>query len=232
MKPSPLFICDDFGMHPSSDQAIIELAQVGAISGTSVMVTESSQYHDYQLPETLQVGLHLNLTENQSLSSLFSGIYLGKIKKSDLKQEIKKQIQTFYSHYGRMDHIDGHQHVQYLPQINDCIQEVIAELKIKPPRIRLGKPVGFSVNVRGLGLWILSQFHLQRQHAYLTPISHSRLMDYDTIDPAALADQQGVEVMMHVAHPENDASDLDPSSYNYKMRCQQYTQQMAQRRGN
>ena len=94
---------------------------------------------DYK--DTIDVGLHFNLTEGTSLAGrkIFNSLgqlilmaYSFQLNKELIKEELKAQIYFFYEHIGCMPNfIDGHQHIQQLPVIRDALIEVYNELDLK-----------------------------------------------------------------------------------------------------
>lgn len=248
-KESPFFVCDDFGLHPSIDKAILDLAEHQAIDAVSVMVTSNSNFKNSRFPEKIKTGLHLNLTEGQPLSQwnnkrtltneksefyslpkLLLKSTLGLVNKAELKEEIALQIKVFLDHFESIAHIDGHQHVQYVPFINQCIQEVVTELNISKPRIRLGQWQDHRNNLRSMVLKYFSKIHKTKKAEYQTPINYEYLMDFESYKLKSHRLVPRREIMMHVAHPKIDASDLDQTSYTYQARCQQFLQQMEEGR--
>jgi predicted glycoside hydrolase/deacetylase ChbG (UPF0249 family) len=132
---------DDFALSPSVSRGILEALEAGRLSATSAMTNCPSwpmgaravQEHKAHA----DIGLHLNLTLGTPLGSMpafaASGHFpeLGKILKAALKQELPKteirqeisrQVEEFCQHFGSPpDFVDGHHHVQVLPQVRTLL---------------------------------------------------------------------------------------------------------------
>lgn len=112
---------DDYGLHPSIDEAIYTLAQKGIVHKVSVMANAS--YTPTPLPSTIKTGLHIDLTTPRC----FGGPPLAPSPFHLLKPrhltttEIEKRIQAQYNHLinqgFKITHIDTHQHIHLIPTI-------------------------------------------------------------------------------------------------------------------
>jgi len=139
-----IILCaDDYGQNQSISQAIIQLIEKKRLSATSCMTnapewdSQAKWLHAHQ--DTVDIGLHLNFTEGQPLSTEFSKKYGGrmlplskllisaflkKLNKKVLLAEIHAQIDSFIDSIGRLpDFIDGHQHTHQFPVIRDALLE-------------------------------------------------------------------------------------------------------------
>ena len=140
-----IIICaDDFAQNPDITEGILILARERRVNAISCMV--NSVYWGDASQELAAVsfdgyiGLHLNLTFGQPLSSLWrkcegeefyplsvllKKLYLGKIARETLEAEIQAQIDVF-SHAMHIypDFIDGHQHVQQFPGVREALLAV------------------------------------------------------------------------------------------------------------
>ncbi len=128
---------DDYGMTPGVSRAILALADCNCIHATSCMVTTEYWQHCSSLLRpyvgSIDIGLHLNLTEGKGLSPAFRqgypGLYtllikshLRQLNNQDVLQEVRAQINAFITASGRApDFIDGHQHVHHLPQVRQAL---------------------------------------------------------------------------------------------------------------
>ena len=145
-----LIICaDDFAQNAEISDGILILARDKRINAISCMVNDSSwrdasqdllgtSYNGY-------VGLHLNFTFGQPLSSvwrknegekfyslptLIKKLYLGKIQKTTLEAEIQAQIDVFANAmHIYPDFLDGHQHVHQLPGLREALLHVYTKIK-------------------------------------------------------------------------------------------------------
>jgi hypothetical protein len=137
---------DDFGLHEGINQACVSLASAGRVSAISCMVDGPAWSQDLAtvrgLPATVDVGLHLNLTEalpgarlHRPLSSLIRLAYARRLDVTLVRDEIVRQFDAFESGLGRPpDFVDGHQHVHQLPVVRDALIPVLDARK------RPGKP--------------------------------------------------------------------------------------------
>lgn len=139
--PRLLALCaDDYGMSPGVNAGIIRLAKAGRLSAVSCM-TSGPQWSRSAcalrgLPATVDLGLHLNLTEGIPLSRplaarwrrfpalavLIAQSHLGLLPLVELQAEIQAQWQAFGAATGAEPaHVDGHQHVHHLPGVRDIV---------------------------------------------------------------------------------------------------------------
>lgn len=112
---------DDYGLHPSIDDAISALAQKGIVHKVSIMANAS--YTPNPLPNTVETGLHIDLTTPRC----FGGPPLAPSPFHLLKSrhlspnEIESRIHSQYNHLIKcgfnITHIDTHQHVHLIPKI-------------------------------------------------------------------------------------------------------------------
>jgi len=127
---------DDFGMTKSINEAIIELAELGSISSTSVMVNMPFAEDVVKL-NTIGIGLHVNLTQGKPvlqpdlISSIVdkNGVFYDKPELLSLLQskkispehiylEIEAQYRKLKEIYnGQITHVDSHQGVNKLPLV-------------------------------------------------------------------------------------------------------------------
>jgi predicted glycoside hydrolase/deacetylase ChbG (UPF0249 family) len=128
--PRAPFGADDWGMTPSINAAILELAQAGALRSVSLMANlpylQSGLAELVAIPG-LELALHVNLTLGPSLASPpaeFSG--LGALLKelagghwdaARITREVAAQHGAVVRAGGRVDMFDGHQHVHLLPPV-------------------------------------------------------------------------------------------------------------------
>jgi len=145
-----IWLCaDDYGISPSVNAAIRDLAVRGRLNATSVMVVAPSFHRGEALAlqalnakaQRVAIGLHVTLTAPfRALSESFrprrdgaflplgtlllrAGLRL--LERDALVTEITRQVRVFSEQFGRPpDFIDGHQHVQLFPQIRDALLTV------------------------------------------------------------------------------------------------------------
>lgn len=229
------YVCDDFGLHPSIDKAILHLAELGAVDAVSIMVNpglEGELTANSQLAN-VEVGLHLNLTEGQpvttdctkltqnngnffGLKTFMTNSVRGNVDSFELEQEISAQIHRLQSVFERVDHVDGHQHIQYFPPVRRALRKVLLEEDLGHIRIRSGFLRGLSPRSLILNSFALTDF--SKSHFPF-------LVDYSNrnIEP-----HEGTEIMMHVACPQLQADELNLTSYSWKQRVEQYQRRLTE----
>ena len=155
--PARIWLCaDDYGISPSVDAAIRDLLARGRINATSaIVVAPSFQRSEAVSLNTLNteahrvaIGLHVTLTAPfwplsagfapkyastfLPLAATFKHAFLYRFEHQQLLAEVTAQLDAFISAFGRApDFVDGHQHVQLLPQVRDA---VLATVKAKAPQ--------------------------------------------------------------------------------------------------
>lgn len=152
-----LWLCaDDYGMSPAVGRAIRDLIARGRLNATSVMVTapafsrDEARALDAVVSPGLRalVGLHFTLTAPfspasgryrplsgdgtfESLKRTFALGLQRRLDRGALEAEAHSQLAAFKAAFGRPpDFVDGHQHVQLLPQVGDA---VLAVMKLMAP---------------------------------------------------------------------------------------------------
>lgn len=137
-----LVVCaDDFGLTPEISRSIATLAQDGKINAISCMSVCAGWEQDAallrDLPQSVQIGLHLTLTEEIPLTALpvlaWNGRMPGcnelgrratmrRLPLGEIRTEIAAQFARFVDVFGRPpDFVDGHQHVHLLRGIREII---------------------------------------------------------------------------------------------------------------
>lgn len=179
-----LILCsDDFAFSRGVSETIAELARTGKINAISCMaampdwIADSELLHD--LPDHVQIGLHLTLTEEvpltpmpglaptgrlPAINPLSRMAARGRIPLDEAAAEIAAQFDAFVAGLGRPPaFVDGHQHAHALPGIRDI---VLAETALRAPeawirdctdrltamlaRPFIGKAIGSAWHSRGL----------------------------------------------------------------------------------
>lgn len=153
--PAISLIADDFGLSPAVDAGIIELAELGRLSGLGCL-TQLPRWFDAAkvLDQTrieasgVQIGLHLNLSQgfggawHRSLPLLISGAYAGLLPPERIRESLKIQWDRFTQALGRApDYIDGHQHVHQLPIVRECLLELLAQEAADQLWLRITSPI-------------------------------------------------------------------------------------------
>jgi predicted glycoside hydrolase/deacetylase ChbG (UPF0249 family) len=174
---------DDFALSPGVSRGILEALAAGRVSAASVMTTRPSWPKGARelrpFRAKAEIGLHLNLTLGSPLGDMPAFAASGRLpeirqlvkaaRKRDLPEdeiarEISRQLDRFYEHFGAAPaFVDGHQHVQILPQIRTalfaCLEQRGLSGKIwvrtsadRPsPILRRGAEVAKALGIAWLG---------------------------------------------------------------------------------
>jgi len=149
---------DDFGLHPSIDQAIVELVELGIVKAVSILVTSPNlDLESLNKLSKLDVslGIHLAFTEMPRARvdlhtpgwTLADGKFLGHWRNLRLKiiaksfpqehiyQEWKTQILLLSKLIPKIDYIDSHQNLHLLPGFIGVAKQLRSEFGI--PKIRI-----------------------------------------------------------------------------------------------
>jgi predicted glycoside hydrolase/deacetylase ChbG (UPF0249 family) len=142
-----LILCaDDFALSRPISETIAELADAGKINAISCMAVTRSWEDDANLlaglPPTVQVGLHIVLTDLTPATAMRRLAPSGtmpplrllerlaqrrKLPLREIEAEVKAQIGRFVSATGRApDFVDGHQHVHVLPRVRETVLDQVA----------------------------------------------------------------------------------------------------------
>lgn len=124
------FAADDWGMSPAINDAILELAQAGALRSVSVMANLpylQLGMRDLAAVPGLELALHVNFTLGPSLArpgrefgglrGLVRDLTLGRIGENWIREEIAAQYAAAADGGADISLFDGHQHVHLLPPI-------------------------------------------------------------------------------------------------------------------
>lgn len=134
---SIVLCADDFAYNSAISDSILILIQQQRISATSCM-TNMPQWPKAaaalkNFDGEIDIGLHFNLTEGNSLSPNGQALFMPLSKlllKATLRnlnfqkiyEEFCAQLEAFTDHFGRLpDFIDGHQHIHHLPLIRSAL---------------------------------------------------------------------------------------------------------------
>lgn len=223
-------ICDDFGLDSKTNKAILELAVLKKISGTSVLITNAATYEadfnslkEFKIENpNFRVGLHLNLTEGQSLSEkkTFKGLIplaaqatlLPFFIKNMFEKEVSLQFSTFENLFGHPDHVDGHQHIQYLLPIFGLIKSELERRRLNFIPLRRYPFIPSSANFKRLVLNTLHVFGKKSdQKGYLIDLDDIMENKVNILE----LQEQYIEVMAHVAELGNPQKKLQDKSVDF-----------------
>lgn len=136
-------ICaDDFGLSDSISEGIIDLVSKKKIQAVSCILNKKIFPRYYKklkkYKNKVDIGLHINLTENEkginlkfnNLVNFSKTLFLIFFKQRLIIKEIKNQINEFEKYFKfKPKHIDGHHHIHQLPIISFLLINSILEFK-------------------------------------------------------------------------------------------------------
>jgi predicted glycoside hydrolase/deacetylase ChbG (UPF0249 family) len=151
-KVRRIWLCaDDYGIAPGVNDAIRQLIATRRLNATSVMTAaphlgsdEVGALMEANAQGQAALGLHVTLTApfkplSKDFAPLRDGAFpaqtemmrLAMARRLDVERltiEIATQVEAFADAFGRLPaYLDGHQHVQLLPQVRDAFLKVAAE---------------------------------------------------------------------------------------------------------
>lgn len=160
--PRVLAVCaDDFGLAPGLSRAVLRLAQAQRLNAISCL-THAAHWRSSaallrELPATVDVGLHFNLTEGEPLSgelrrvwprfaalpALIARAHLHALPREAIRAELAAQWMAFADAAGRAPaFVDGHQHVHHLPLVRELVLEAVARATPRPAVRNSGRVIG------------------------------------------------------------------------------------------
>jgi len=189
------------------------------------------------------VGLHLSLTEGRPASPAaglgalvgddggFGGLrrlarlwLAGRLQAAALRAEIAAQIERVRAGAGRLDYVDGHQHVQLLPPVERALEDVIRDSGLAGLRVRMGRVRSGRLQHR-----LVLNALIARRRASSRPLPFETTEDF--VDYESFVEGtpcvRSTEIMLHVAHPDVADPALDATSYPFAARVEQYRRRAA-----
>ena len=153
---------DDFGLAPGISAGIARLARARRLTAISCITNSPHWVTAAQLlqglPDSVDVGLHLNFTEGLPLSSrlarrwprlpslprLIVQAHLGLLPSRRMRNEVHAQLSAFSrDRLGKPPNfIDGHQHVHHLPGLRDVILDMVEHVQPLPAVRSTGRVLG------------------------------------------------------------------------------------------
>ncbi|HMA43715.1 MAG TPA: ChbG/HpnK family deacetylase [Gemmatimonadales bacterium] len=158
---------DDFGLSEGTNRGIRDAHLAGVVTAASLLVNapgfEAAVRAAHEMP-ALSVGLHLNLTMGQPVSSpdvvptlcdsrnrrlyplshLIRRALAGKIDGSEVARECAAQLERLRATGLRITHLDGHQHTHVLPGVWGPVVDTARQAGVETVRIPLEPPVGIA----------------------------------------------------------------------------------------
>jgi predicted glycoside hydrolase/deacetylase ChbG (UPF0249 family) len=243
-----LWLCaDDYGISPAVSRAIRDLIGRGRLNATSVMVTapgfsvaEARALADVAAAHRgAAIGLHFTLTapfrpasagyrpvdRDGAFLSLARTFVRGLRRRLDpaaLAAEAESQFAAFAAAFGRPpDFVDGHQHVQVLPQVSDALLAAMMRLsphawirqcgRALPPWRGLSDPKGVLLDRLSAGLRArCAKAGVPTNPAFAGTYDFRRAKDYAALFVAFLQDlPDGGVVMCHPGFIDAELQRLD-----------------------
>ena len=167
-----IIVCgDDFGMNPSIDAGMFQLAQLGRLNAISCLTQGPTFARNGKSLRDMNVdvGLHLNLTESFDhqdqltvlpLPTLITRAYTSQLNGSLIDAHIARQLDAFERVMGcAPDYVDGHQHVHQLPGVLPRLLDALTErygdhrpwLRYTAPGMQTGIPLNESAKAHVIG---------------------------------------------------------------------------------
>ncbi len=170
---SLLVIADDFGIGPETSRGILDLAKLGRVTGTVLLV--NSPYAEQAVAawraaeRPLEVGWHPCLTldrpilspervpslvdANGKFQSLGRFLYrsaLGKINSTQVEHELRAQLERFIRLTGSAPRlVNFHHHLHVFPPVDRVVLQILSELEPRPYLRRVTERFGVLCRVPG-----------------------------------------------------------------------------------
>jgi predicted glycoside hydrolase/deacetylase ChbG (UPF0249 family) len=215
---------DDYGYYPCVSQGILAAAKSGALTATGILANNpdlATQLHWLTGLESVDVGVHLNLTYGQPLTDVMakkldsrqgqfpntyamSGLLLaGKITLADVRTEWRAQIETCQAQNLRF--LNSHEHIHMLPLLFPLVLELAKDYGIQYVRLTQAEwlaPFGLSALIRNALMQTMqgiNQCHLKIKTPIFLGLSRSGKLDYDYLTTifSKLKPGQSYELMCH-----------------------------------
>lgn len=143
MIKKKICICaDDFGMSASISEGIIDLVKEKKIQAVSCILNKDVSLKYFKVlkrfKHKIDIGLHINLTENKkginlkfnNIFNVFSSLKLIIFRRDLITKQVKSQIKEFERRFEfKPKHIDGHHHIHQLPLVSSIIIKSITNFK-------------------------------------------------------------------------------------------------------
>ena len=173
---------DDFGLSEAVNEGIVEAHQRGIVTSTSLIASGAAFEHAVALARaigTIDVGVHLTLTEEEPLSnrsdiptlldgdrfhphttSFVKRYFAGRISLEEVERELDAQIARVIASGLRVSHLDGHQHVHMVPGIRQVAGRLAGKYGIPAIRFPKEAPKGYMFVEGGSAGRLLQLFAL------------------------------------------------------------------------
>jgi chitin disaccharide deacetylase len=170
---SLLVIADDFGIGPETSRGILDLAAMGRVTGTVLLVNSPYAEHAVQAwraaRRPLEVGWHPCLTLDkpilaprqvsslvdaqgnfQSLGRFLYRSKLGKIDPVQIEKELRAQLERYVGMVGAPPRlVNFHHHLHVFPPVVGVLLRILSELEPRPYLRRVTESVGALWRIPG-----------------------------------------------------------------------------------
>ncbi len=151
---------DDFGYAPGINQGIIESASRGILTATGVLANCADferQLNVLQASDQLDIGVHLNLTHGDPLTSemralmrkwkgqfpdiliLIRQLALKRINLATVEREWRAQIERCIANGSKVRFLNSHQHIHMLPGLFPMVVRLARDYSIPHIRVVVGE---------------------------------------------------------------------------------------------
>jgi len=174
---------DDYGLNDAINDAVLELAEIGAISSTSIMANMISENALVRIAnfDNISTGLHFNILEGQpvsppeqvfslidpsgnffSLNVFLARYMLKKIRLEHIEKELLSQLTVLNENKLKVSHADSHKHIHQFPFIGKIIQDVFLRFGIRKVRnCRITDESDVKTNLYR-GIWEIAKLENKR----------------------------------------------------------------------
>jgi chitin disaccharide deacetylase len=168
-----LVVADDFGIGPETSRGILDLAALGRVTGTVLLVNsphaEQAVYAWRSANCALEVGWHPCLTLDgsvlpaqrvpslvdsggrfHSLGGFLCRSTLGRIDPAEIDRELRAQLQRFVDLTGFTPRlVNFHHHLHVFPPVDRVLLQILSELNPRPYLRRVTERPGVLLRVPG-----------------------------------------------------------------------------------
>ena len=153
MKKKIIHTCDDFGLHSSINEAVLETYENNMLSGASIVPSGRAVEDAISIAKickSLNIGLHFTLIEEFPISNptqitsllakdgkffknykeFILKFILGKIDQEHIQIELENQILFLKNQGIKINYLDSHQHLHMFPLIFDIILPILKKYEI------------------------------------------------------------------------------------------------------
>lgn len=175
---------DDYGMNNDINDAILELAEMHAISSTTIMANMVSEDYLNEISKynnSVSIGLHFNILEGKpvslpeqvfslidssgnffSLNVFLARYMLKKVRLEHIEKELLSQLTLLKERNLNVSHADSHKHIHQFPFIGKIIQDVFLRYGFRKMRnCRITDESDVKTNLYR-GIWEIAKLENKR----------------------------------------------------------------------